>query len=184
MHIYATHSGKATEDQSGLFPILKKKIEKKNFKVVGYSSDGDSGYWDYRNSNIKKWNQMKRPILDDSTVLFSNDPLHILKRGRYRLLSHNLVQLFKYEDQISIQLIKELTNLPDAIFDNSQMTKMHDFLPIRLFTIETLDILLYAELYSEASYFVPFVLINEALSTPNLTVDEIVDFFRDNNTFL
>ena len=58
------------------------------------------------------------------------------------------------------------------------MTKMHDSLPIRLFTIESLEVLLYAELYAEASYFLPFVLLNEALSTQNLTVDERVDFLE------
>ncbi|KAK8883713.1 hypothetical protein M9Y10_042811 [Tritrichomonas musculus] len=58
------------------------------------------------------------------------------------------------------------------------MTKMHDSLPIRLFTIESLEVLLYAELYAEASYFLPFVLLNEVLSTQNLTVDERVDFLE------
>lgn len=178
IYVHGAHSGKATNDQSSLLPVLKEKVEKKKYKVIGYSSDGDSGYWSYRDQNIAQWNQLKRPILSQKTVLFSNDPLHLLKRARYRLLSHNLVQLFKYEDPISVELIRELTNLPSVIFDNSQMTKMHDSLPIRLFTIESLEVLLYAELYAEASYFLPFVLLNEALSSQNLTVDERVDFLE------
>ena len=178
LNIQGTHSGKATNDQSSMLPILKEKVEKKKYKVIGYASDGDSGYWTYRDKNIDQWNQLKRPILSQKTVLFSNDPLHLLKRARYRLLSHNLVQLFKYEDPISVELIHELTNLPSVIFDNSQLTKMHDHLPIQLFTIESLEVLMYAELYAEASYFLPFVLLNEALSTKNLTVDERVDFLE------
>lgn len=72
----------------------------------------------------------KRPILDKSTVLYSNDPLHLMKRGRYRLLSHEIVPLFKYDYILNISLIKELTNLPEIIFDDSSVTKMHDFLPL------------------------------------------------------
>ena len=62
--------------------------------------------------------------------LYTNDPLHIIKRVRYYLLSPNLFQLVKNEDSISKQLIKEFTNLPRIVFDNSPLTKMHDFLPI------------------------------------------------------
>lgn len=55
---------------------------------------------------------------------------------------------------------------------------MHDFLRLQLFSIENLCVLEYAQLYAETAYFVPLVLLNEALSGENLTIDERVDFIE------
>lgn len=176
--IHGTISGKAGSEQMTFLPILKEILEKKNFNVVSYASDGDSAYHKLRDNNLKKWDTKERPILDLTDVLYTNDPLHIIKRGRYRLLSHKLVKLYKNEETIDVSLIKDLTNLPSIVFDDSTLTKMHDHLPLQLFTLENLDILLYAEQYSAASYFFPFVMLNEAISAKDLSINERVDFLE------
>jgi hypothetical protein len=67
------------------------------------------------------------------------DPLHILKRFRYRLLKTTLHNGFSVQDPIVnfSCYIKEL-NIPTVVFDDSGFTKMNDALPLHLFTLNNL----------------------------------------------
>jgi hypothetical protein len=67
------------------------------------------------------------------------DPLHMLKRIRYRFLSGDLrVGADERIEIFTITKIKAAVKLPGIIFDNPRITKMHDFLPLQLFSRETI----------------------------------------------
>ena len=130
------------------------------------------------NDNLYKWNKNTRPILKSNEILYVSDPLHVLKRGRYRFVSHQLVKLNKSDIPINIQNIEEITNLPHIVFESKKITKMHDFLPLRLFDIEIFNILEYAQIYNACAYFIPFTLMIEALSGKDLQIEDRVDYLE------
>lgn len=162
VHIMASTNGKAGKEQTKMFLELASLLKDYNFIVKSYAADGDSGY-SYMAQNVcDQWDQATRPILNLTIPLFTNDPLHILKRARYRLLSHKIVQFRYGEEPINITKFKEILNLPSVVFDNSRITKMQDSYPIRLFDLQSLVLL--QDQARECSYLLPFVLLKTALS--------------------
>ena len=113
--IKGSNSGKAKIEEIDLFYRIQDTISKFNFNVISYASDGDSTYKILAQKNINEWDEDSRPILDVYQTLYSNDPLHILKRGRYRLLSHNIVLLHNYDTLFNTEMIQEISNLPSIV---------------------------------------------------------------------
>lgn len=171
-------NGNAGLQQLETLSKLRKILQNANIAISSTASDGDTGYRKYTEKTINMWNCDRKPVIDFSDSLHLNDPLHLIKRGRYRLLSHKLVLLKRKEEELKIDYMKQILNLPSIVFDNHVYTKMHDVLPIKLFSIKNFDNLLYSELYKESAYFLPFVLLIEAVSDENLTIDERVDFIE------
>ena len=125
------------------------------------------------------WKDDDLPI-DFNTVLYTNDPLHMLKRARYRFLSHNFSQVFSNGNIFNFSNIRHKFNIPSIVWYNGKITKMHDSLPLELFKIENLGILLnnFQKYKNEISYFLPFCLLNAALQIEHLTVDERIDYLQ------
>ena len=58
-----------------------------------------------------------------------SDPLHLLKRARYRLISSKVHSGFYNDSQIiDINNLQALFNYPSVVFSNSTITKMHDII--------------------------------------------------------
>lgn len=152
------------------------KKEKFNFSVLSFATDGDLTYQSVSVKNIEKWNPKKRPFLDSEELLYIDDQLHIIKRGRYRFVSHKIVKLNKNDTIIKLDERKSISNLPSIVLGENKLSKMHDFLPLKLFDINTFSILEYANRYDSCAYFLPFTLLIEALSNSNLRIEERVDF--------
>lgn len=93
-------------------------------------------------------------------VRISPDLGHIVKRLRYRLLSCNVHMNFEEDSPfINIQQIRiALPHVPEIVFCNSKMTKMHDSLPMSLFTLHNFFILFDMKMFIAAAYFFPIVL--------------------------
>ena len=178
IYIEPSNTSKADEKQvQNLFQI-KNGLEQENFKIVAFASDGDSGYRSLVNSTLIQYKFGTRPILITNNTLYTNDPLHVLKRGRYRFLSHNFTLLNKNSTVFNYSKIINLLNLPGYVFSNSRYTKMQDSLPLKLFSLQNLNLLLQTELFSHAAYFLPFCLMNTALSSDALSIDERVDYLE------
>lgn len=178
VYIQGASSGKAGPEQIKLLKIIKESISKYNFKVISFSSDGDSAFSSLAKDNINNWKNNERPILKNDFTYYTNDPLHLIKRGRYRFLSHDLVLMNDDDEQINISNVQELSNLPSIVFDNSKITKMHDTLPLKLFDLSVFQILEYSELYTECAYFFPFTMIIESLTSETLSINERVDLLE------
>ena len=177
VHFNAAVDGKANETEKNLLIEISARLRLNNFKVISYSADGDSGYQSLIDNNLHS-QMIDRPVLDFSTPLFISDPLHLLKRGRYSLLANKLVPLKKTENPIDQKRLKEILNLPSVVFDNSKITKMHDKLPLQLFTIENFFDLDDYSLHKEAAYFLPFALLIEAIDDNKLEIGDRVDFLE------
>lgn len=132
-------NGNAGLKQLETLSKLKKILKDNNITILSYSSDGNTGHRSYTEMTTKRWDGEMKPILTFSEDRHINDPLHIIKRGRYILLSHNLALLKKKEEEIKLEKMKQILNMQSIYFDNHIYTKMHDFLPIKLFSIENFD---------------------------------------------
>ena len=180
VYVQSATSGKATQKQVETLYTISKKLKQMNFSVFSFASDGDPMYHKLITDNVKRWNCIKeRPILNFGKHLYISDPLHIIKRGRYKLLTHNVRLLQKDSELIQLNsTIKEILNLPTEILDRSRIAKMHDDLPIRLFSLKNLDLLLQLEMHSMSAYFIPYSLLIVSLSDDALTNDQRVDFLE------
>ncbi len=180
VYVQSATSGKATQKQVETLYTISKKLKQMNFSVYSFASNGDTMYHKLITDNVKRWNCIKeRPILNFGKHLYISDPLHIIKRGRYKLLTHNVRLLQKDSEHIQLNsTVKEILNLPTEILDRSRIAKMHDDLPIRLFSLENLDLLLQLEMHSMSAYFIPYSLLIVSLSDDALTNDQRVDFLE------
>ncbi|KAK8895023.1 hypothetical protein M9Y10_023465 [Tritrichomonas musculus] len=179
VYFHASTQGKATDREVEILHRIKNEVAKNGIEIIGYAFDGDSTYRTLHNDYFNYYND----IISNSAS-FSNystikklsiisDPLHILKRARYRIFSGKLYAGFsRGSNQLNIEYLKTHLNVPTLVFCNKAFTKMQDSLPVELFSLESLYILLLDENLDWISYFLPFILLNSALSEPELTVDE------------
>ena len=178
VHIVPSNSGKASTNITKTFKKLAAQLKLKNFLTLAYATDGDSAFNQFANKTINRWGMVGRPIIDFSKPMYSNDPLHILKRGRYRLLSNNLVPIFKNDNIINIAEAKAILNLPEVVFYDAKITKMKDSLPIKLFNLENFYLLYQLQNNDLTAYFFPFTMMLAALDIPFINIDERVDFLE------
>ena len=184
VHVCPSSQGKATEKTVELLYDIDARLQDVNLAVIGYGMDGDTAYAKLHNNF---YNVSLRHIKDDP--LFANfsdvtgkliisDPLHLLKRARYRLLATNIhIGLTEASEWIDIDVLRSILSLPSKTFSNQKFTKMHDDLAVSLFSMGSL-----AEIYKGkveyAAYFLPFCLLNAALSESGLTVEERINFLE------
>ena len=107
--ILGASSGKASSIQADMLKKIAVILKAHNFSTMIFAADGDTGYNRYVHQTTVKWDRHSRPILDFNDILFSNDVLHLIKRGRYRLLSHNITLINKKDKKlISMKYNKNL----------------------------------------------------------------------------
>lgn len=110
----------------------------------------------FLSKNIELFEDSIFDISED--YLYFSDVLHILKRGRY----HFVKQLHKLNSSLFDEL-RILLNLPSKIFSNASYTKMHEGLAVRMFSFQKIILLYNNSYFDEVVYFLPFVLLNEAI---------------------
>ena len=184
VHIRAATQGKATQEEVETLETLSQLLNENDVKVLGYAMDGDSTY---RKLHMTYYEEYQNRIRNDhrfvnfsgiSQRMIVSDPLHLLKRARYRLLASNVhVGLTNGSGVIRVERLRELLNLPSKVFSNEKFTKMHDDLPIALFSFETL-VTLWEHEPTYLSYFLPFSLLNIGLSEEALSLEERVNLFE------
>ena len=178
VYIMGESSGKAGKKQSEMLEILSGELKKYNFVSLFFAADGDTGYQKYVTRTVNKWNTGARPILNFEETLFSNDVLHLIKRGRYRYLSHELVMMNKDSQPINKTAVQEVLNLPSSVFDNSKVTKMQDSLPLKLFNLESFLVLEEKRNFIASAYFLPFTLLTTAITAKNIDINARVDLLE------
>ena len=149
-------------------------IMKYHISIPTIAADGDSGY---NSLHQKYFDSFFSQSTNPNSYLISEchknilmticDPLHMLKRARYRLLKRcpPTTSLFISNRYILKQHLKSILNLNEIIINDNNMTKMHDNLPILLFCPENLLILLKNQEYDYAAYFLPWTLLIISLSS-------------------
>lgn len=185
VHIKPSTQGKATESTVELLREIDAKLHSVNVECVGYAMDGDSTYAKMHRDFYDKYERRIRtnPFFDNYSCITENklivsDPLHLLKRARYRMLGTDThLGLVESCDTIRVDTLRRVLTLPSKIFSEHKFTKMHDDLPVSLFSLSSL-----VELYERQScyvaYFLPFCLLNAAIAEKDLLLEERVNFLE------
>jgi hypothetical protein len=88
------------------------------------------------------------------------DPLHILKRIRYRCLSGDFcIGVGNDKTEFCINQIRDKLPLPSIVFNNSRITKMHDCLALELFSQASLHTIFQNCLQQALFAFFPWFLM-------------------------
>ena len=184
VHIRPSTQGKATNEEVHVLEVLSDLLADNGVTVLGFAMDGDSTYRKLHNVFYDEYNDRIRcnhafiNFSGISSRLIVSDPLHILKRARYRLLGSDVhLGMTNGSQIIDVERLKQVLNLPSKVFSNQQFTKMHDDLPISLFSFESLVKLAVNE-PTYLAYFMPFCLLNIGLSEEGLSIEERINLFE------
>ena len=183
-HIHPSTQGKATERTVELLVEIAHQLRDLGFEVLSYAMDGDTSYSKLHKAFYSQYldvigqNPMFTNFSQPWGTMMISDPLHVLKRARYRLLGSR-VHMGLTEDShvIDTNTLRSLLSLPSKTFWNHTFTKMHDDLAVSLFSLTSL-IDLSEKRIEYTPYFLPFCLLNAALSEKDLTVEERVNFLE------
>lgn len=149
IHTMPAMNGKGTEEVTQKLLELKDALTNQfHFSVVGLAFDGDSSFNRLHDEFRAGW----MPLLSASSPFPSHiphpviisDPLHVLKRIRYRWVSAVFtIGVGSHGDSVfSTAVIESWNMLPPIVFLNSRITKMHDSLPLRLFSPSIFGVIL------------------------------------------
>ena len=175
LHVKPTVNGKASEDIISILQHLRYILKNRNITVRSFAFDGDSAYRDlhleYYHSYIFSCFSNSLNLNNTRAFRVVSDFLHLIKRLRYRLLSCRLHPGFsKNNPFINISEIKNiLSDLPNVIFRNEGFTKMHDRLPLLLFSSENYIKLFNKKQYIAAAYWFPITSAMIAIDNPDIS---------------
>ena len=177
--------GKATAREVDRLGSLASMLEEFGFRVIGFAFDGDITYSRlHRTFFTSYYSQAALNVSFDnyssSERMAVSDPLHLLKRGRYRLLSSNVHAGFEKTNDslISVQRIRNNTDLPSLVFSPEKFAKMNDELATQMFSLRTFAKLFEVRDYSALVYFTPLCLLTAALEEEDLTVEQRIFFLE------
>lgn len=184
VHISPSSQGKATERAIEILDEVRNELSKGKFETVGYAMDGDSTYLKLHRTFYSEYSSMIREnatftdFSDISNTLVVSDPLHILKRARYRLLGSDVhLGIMNNTIIVDVGVLRELLPLPSKVFSNQIFTKMHDDLAVSLFSLSSLYELCQNK-SDYVAYFLPFCLMNAAISEKDLSLEERINFLE------
>ena len=158
-----SNTSKANVNQVLILNQISDVLRQEKLNVLSYAADGDNAYFGFVNDTINKWNFNSKPVLSLQEPSFISDPLHVMKRGRYRLISKQMRLLEKDSPNLHMsekQYLIELLNLPSIVFSDSKITKMHDILPLKLFNVNNFVLLESIDEKELCAYSLPFMLLN------------------------
>ena len=146
LHLSASSQGKATLKEIELLFYLKDVLESYNFTVEGFGFDGDTTYsklvknWNsivyksFHSNNLTLHSKIESDLIKQFHPKVAVDPLHILKRWRYRIFKGNLQQLFEETNNlVDIQQWRYEFDIPSLVLLDKPYMKMNDDLPLKLF---------------------------------------------------
>lgn len=148
-----------------------------NFRIeiLSFTFDGDNAFIGLNEYFFQTYidKMMKTNMFPTNRMIcvrITPDFLHLIKRFRYHLLSNkvhmNCLNDLHFIDIKEIQ--KVLINVPEIVFSNLPLTKMHDSLPINLFSLHNFLILFDKKMFDVAGYFFPISLSLIAYNYKNI----------------
>lgn len=175
VHVEPAVNGKANKKIVDMLKYIKDVLKNRNISIMSFAFDGDSAYSqmheEYFNSYINSA-LTKNSISLTKTLNFRviSDFLHLIKRLRYRIFGVFIHSGFELSGKFfNVETLKNLfKNLPNIIWSNESYTKMHDSLPLLLFSPQNFLFLLEKKQFLEAAYFLPISFSILALNFPNL----------------
>jgi hypothetical protein len=190
VYIVPATQGKGTEVIVARLFQLKALSEKRfDLIVCGLAFDGDSCYNSIHDIFFRSWSLhvndrllLFPDMLIDSVII--SDPLHLLKRICYRLIRTTLLMGLEHEELLfSIKRFQPIGFLSPIVFLQSRVSKMHDSLPLELFSPETLTVILRDHLQTEFM-LAPWCLLTAALTLSTISTRTPVDLLEIGFWFL
>jgi hypothetical protein len=190
IHVIPALNGKGTINIVKMLFHLKELLENHfQFRVCGLAFDGDSCFNEMHERFQQTWLPLFSdvipvvPEIDIRTVIIS-DPLHLLKRIRYRWVKSAFSMGLGNEQLFfSTKRIEEAGFLSPVVFMQGQATKMHDSLPLRLFSPLTLSVIFQQNWLPEFA-MAPWCLLTAALTIPDLSTRTRIELLEVGFWFL
>jgi hypothetical protein len=203
VHLLPRENGKGDDKIVQTLERLANRLDRDfGFHVVAFAFDGDKAFNPLHARYAAEW-EARMPfgamnVLDgpdcsqDSERIFAlsesravaGDPLHLEKRVRYRMVSRRQFSIAWgeanrgiYHRQFSLDRIREAGICSPLVFANSKASKMHDSLPLSLFSVKTLGDILTAHRPAEL-LMVPWCLLNVSLTLPGLNTRSRAGFLE------
>ena len=169
VHILPSVNGKANDQIVNILHQIRQKLKKRNIVIKSYAFDGDNAYHElhriYYQSYINLALKRHQISFRTNTIRVVSDYLHILKRLRYRLLSTIIHAGFSIENEnIDLEKLMHLLKVSEVCFSNDLYTKMHDSLPLELFSPQNFMELIRADENVAAAFWFPISLSILALN--------------------
>ena len=172
VHIETSPNGSYDEQISEISKIVFDQVQNCGFRIWFKATDGDSGLHEEHkiffntilNTNFQSFSDLISKIYnllesnDDMSIPIA-DPLHVFKNIRARLLNHKIAVTIKNQEEaafIDLELLKNVLNIGKVLDDTTQIGKMRDEYPLKLFTFGNIIKLVENELYPEALLFFPY----------------------------
>lgn len=195
LHVQPASDGKAKDVQCNTLNFIRDRVLSNHIVIKGYAFDGDSAY---RAMHLKYFNQWAHNVVNNTNIFdysvhdrlrIISDPLHLLKRARYRLLKTlegcSIIAGFNASSpSLDISAMEQTLNLPSVVFLNLPITKMHDSLPMKLFSLCSLKKLFIAKQLPSLSYFLPWSLFLNAFTVQDISDNLRYDLFEITTFYL
>ena len=185
VHVHPSTQGKGTETEVELMANITQILSENKIKVASYAFDGDTIYKKLHDNLYNHYSSILKSDLtflnfsDLNQLLMISDPLHLLKRARYRILSSNVhLGITPNTDILNIEELKEIFKYPSLVYDNSKVTKMHDSLATQIFSFNSLKKQIEHKKSNYLSFFLPLCLMNIAISEKELTTLERINLLE------
>ena len=143
--IYPSKNDKANNSIIQKLYEIKSILHNHRIETVSFSFDGDNAY---KNLNLSFFESLINRMIKQNTIplgrmisiRISPDYSHIVKRLRYRILSHRIHMGFTMDSPVidMNEVQRVLKNIPPIVFSDVPLTKMHDVLPLTLFFYQIL----------------------------------------------
>lgn len=176
IHIHPKSNGKADSSIIELLEKIKNTVKSKKVCVKSYAFDADSAFSQLHESYFSSWffHDVDKTIFQacaKQKCRIICDPLHVLKRARYRLLKTNekmmLMSNFDVNNPLVVDpsVIQQIINVPPVVFQDNLLTKMHDSLPLELFSFASFYSLYNNSYIPGVVYFFPWTMLIVGLNS-------------------
>ena len=181
------NSGSATKEIKESLEQLRANAEACGFEIVGYAFDGDRQYLDLTEDFINEgiieylWGKQELPLSmaweEYGFLCLFFDLLHLVKCDRYRKAKNNETCIWPTSEESSFtkEDFIEAGIQPECFID-SKASKMHDDIPLKLFTPEHCHMLFENEKYDLCLSLLPSTYVIEAVMNEELTREERIQY--------
>ena len=190
LHIISHEDGKANAAILNLRKKIVQALQENHVNVFAQATDGDNSYNVENEETLDLYfHFVIQHGVDEAVNYFAKydnitfnlgDMLHILKIARSRLLSGIPITFSFYNTNCTVSLSKmiEVLDIGKALTDKSSTSKMKDFYPLKIFTMENVQKLLDANHFAEAMYLLPYSLWVAAITIPGVEKESRIELLK------
>ena len=181
------NSGSATQEIKDTLEVLRANAESCGFNVIGYAFDGDKQYLDltedFINENILEylWDKSDLPIFlaweEYGFLCLFYDLLHIVKCDRYRKAKDKETCVWPTAEEPTISKDEFIAEgIPSECFIDSHASKMHDDIPLKLFTPQNCHLLFDNNKFDLCLSLLPSTYAIEAVMNETLSREQRINY--------